>query len=329
MRIRVSRMLSRARHALVILAGLTALVLIVRHLGVATIGGLIRQVGWSFWLIAAIYAAHTALRGVALWQTLPPGAIPLLDVIGIRFGAEGIEMLTLTGPFLAEPAKGWLLHRRGVAGPEAFGAVAAEYLLYNVTAGWMGAGALAVLLSRDALPRALIGPAHILIAIVAALTIGCVIAGVTGRGLLVPTLGAIARRAAPRRAAALVARVAPVEGVLVSVLHDDPRRLAALLAVEAAGHALLAIEIMVTLHALGLHAGPGAAFVIEGGVKWIGTLFFFVPGQLGVSEGMYALLLPMVALPAAAGVTIGLVRRGRSLLVGTLGFLLVAAPSRP
>src|SRR5258706_4562861 len=102
-------MLSRARHALVILAGLTALVLIVRHLGVATIGGLIRQVGWSFWLIAAIYAAHTALRGVALWQTLPPGAIPLLDVIGIRFGAEGIEMLTLTGPFLAEPAKGWLL----------------------------------------------------------------------------------------------------------------------------------------------------------------------------------------------------------------------------
>jgi hypothetical protein len=321
-------MLRRAGHAALIALGLTALVLIIRQIGPGTIAGMIRQIGWWFWAITLIYAAHTALRGVALWQTLPVGALPLLEVVGIRLGAEGVEMLTLTGPFLAEPAKAWLLHRRGIDGAGAFGAVAAEYLLYNLTAAWMGAGALAILLSKGALPGALIVPAKGLLAAVAALTIGCVIAGITGRGLVAPAVGAIARRVAPRHAAAVAAHVIPAEGVLVSVLHDDPRGLAALLAVELAGHALLALEILVTLGALGLHAGPGSAFVIEGAVKWIGALFFFVPGQVGVSEGIYAVLLPAMGLPAAAGVTIALVRRARALAVGGVGFLLFAAPSR-
>ncbi len=309
-------------------AALTALILVVRHFGLATIAGLIRQIGWSFWLITLLYAAHTALRGVALWQTLPPGAIPLVDVIAIRFGAEGVEMLTLTGPFLAEPAKAWLLHRRGIETPAAFGAVAAEYLLYNLTAAWLGSVALGILLSRGALLHALNAPAEGLLAGVAALTIGCAVTAVTGRGLVASSVQAIARRVAPRRADAAVASVRRVEGVLVAVLHDDPRRLAAMLAVELAGHALLAIEIFVTLDALGLPGGLGSAFIIEGAVKWIGALFFFVPGQIGVSEGIYAILLPAVGLPAAAGVTIALVRRARALIVGGLGFLLAAAPAR-
>jgi hypothetical protein len=309
-------------------AALTALILVVRHIGLGTIAGLLRQIGWSFWLITLLYAAHTALRGVALWQTLPPGAIPLFDVIAIRFGAEGVEMLTLTGPFLAEPAKAWLLHRRGIETPAAFGAVAAEYLLYNLTAAWLGSVALGILLFRGALLRALNAPAEGLLVGVAALTIGCAFTAVTGRGLVASSVQAIARRVAPRRADAAVARVRRVEGVLVAVLHDDPRRLAAMLAVELAGHVLLAIEIFVTLDALRLPAGLGSAFIIEGAVKWIGALFFFVPGQIGVSEGIYAILLPAVGLPAAAGVTIALVRRARALIVGGLGFLLVAAPAR-
>ncbi len=321
-------MLRRAGHVALVAVGLTALALIVRHIGLATIAGLLRQVGWSFWWIVLIYAAHTALRGLALWRTLPAGALPLADVVAIRFGTEGVEMLTLTGPLLAEPAKAWLLHRRGIDGPAAVGAVATEYVLYNLTAAWVGAGALTLLLAAGALPGALGPPAKGLLVAVALLTIGCVIAGVTGRRLVEPAVRAVALRVAPRRADAAVAAVQRIEGVLVGVLKDDPRRLATLLAVELASHALLALEVLVTLHAIGVYPGLRSAFVIEGGVKWIGTLFFFVPGQVGVSEGMYALLLPAVGLPAAAGVTIALIRRARALTVGGLGFLLIAAPSR-
>jgi len=317
----------RIGHVLVLLAGVIALVLVVRHIGAAMIAGMIRQIGWSLVTITLLYALHTALRGIALWQTLPARILPLRSVVGIRFCAEGLEMLTLTGPFLAEPAKAWLLYRRGLAGAHAFGAVAAEYLLYNLSGAWMAAAALSILVTQRVLPPVLDIPAKIMLAGVAVLTIGCIIAGLTGRGLVAPPVRAAARLVAPRHADALVSRIEPVEAVLVSVLHDDPARLAAVLGVEFAGHALLALEIFVALGALGLHASVFTAFVIEGAVKFIGAVFFFVPGQLGVAEGVYAVLLPALGFPAAAGVTIALIRRVRALAVGATG-LLIAGSSR-
>ena len=311
------------------IAGAVALALVVRHIGAAAIAGLLRQVGWWFWLSVVIYAGTIALRGLALWRVLPAGAIPLRHVIAIRFGVEGVEMLTLTGPFVAEPAKAWLLHRRGLDGPGAVGAVAAEYLIYDLVAAWMAAAALSVLLRRGALSHALRVPAEGILVAVAILTLACVIAAVTGQGLIVPAVRAFARLVGRTdETAAGLARVDEAERVLVSVLHDDPLRLAAVLAAELAANGLLVVEILFLLGALGFRAGPGTAFVLEGAVKCIGGLFFFVPGQLGISEGIYALLLPLVGLPAAAGVTIILLRRARALAVGAAGFLFFARPAR-
>jgi uncharacterized membrane protein YbhN (UPF0104 family) len=317
-------MLRRAGRAALLLAGLLALVLVVRRVGAATVAGSIRQIGAGFWTITLLYALHTVLRGVTLWQALPAGSIPLPSVIRIRFAAEGIEMLTMTGPFLAEPAKAWLLHRNGLDTAAAFGAVAAEYLMYNLTAAWMAAVALSLLLARAALPHALTAPAVGVLVAVVALTAGCAVAAVTNRGLIAPSSRAIVGVFSRRRGEAIAERVRDTESVLVSVLHDDPRRLAAIVVVELAGHALLAFEVAVALHALGLPATLASAFIIEGAVKCVAAMFFFIPGQLGVSEGSYALLLQAMGLPAAAGVTIVLVRRARSLVIGGLGFLLFA-----
>ena len=317
-------MLRRAGRAALLLAGVIALALVIHRVGAANVAGSIRRIGSAFWTITLLYALHTALRGVTLWQALPAGSIPLPSVVRIRFAAEGIEMLTMTGPFLAEPAKAWLLHRNGLDAPAAFGAVAAEYLLYNLTAAWMAAAALSLLLARAALPHAFTAPAVIVLAVIVALTAGCAVAGLTNRGLIAPSLRVIVGLVSPGRAEAIAGRLRDTESVLVSVLHDDPRRLAAIVAVELAGHALLALEIAVALHALGLQATLPSAFIIEGAVKCVAAMFFFVPGQLGVSEGSYALLLQAMGLPAAAGVTIVLVRRARSLAIGALGFLLFA-----
>ena len=317
-------LLRRATHAGILAAAVIALVLIIRHTGTDTIVAMLRQVGWMFGVVTGLYAAHTALRGVTLWQTLPAGSIPLSRVIRIRFGAEGVEMLTLTGPFVAEPAKAWLLHRHGLDGPEAIGAVVTEYLLYNLTAAWMTAASLSLLLVRGVLPQAFRVPADVMLICVALLTAGCVLAAVTGKGLVAPVVDAIVRGLAPRHAASVGTGVRRAEAPLVSMLHDNPRRLVAVLAVELTGHALLALEIKLVLDALGFHAGFGTAFIIEGAIKSIAGLFFFVPGQIGVAEGVYAMLLPLLGLPAAAGVTISLVRRARALVVGAIGFLVSA-----
>lgn len=316
--------LRRSARAVLVMAAVAAFVLVIRRIGAATIAGMIRQTGRAFWLVTLLYAAHTVLRGVTLWQTLPPDSLTLRRVITIRFGVEGVEMLTLTGPFVAEPAKAWLLQRAGLDGPKAVGAVVGEYLLYNLTAAWLAAASLSVLLLRGILPGPLRLPIAGMLGAVAVLTLGCLAAAITGKGIIAPLVNRVSRRVAPSHADNATARVRDAEAILVSVLHDSPRRLAAVLAVELAGHALLALEIKVLLDALGFHVGLPTAFIVEGGVKFIGLVFFFVPGQLGASEGTYAALLSVLGLPAAAGITIALVRRARAVVVGTIGLVLFA-----
>lgn len=64
--------------------------------------------------------------------------------------------------------------------------------------------------------------------------------------------------------------------------------------------------------------------ILEGGAKFIGTAFAFVPGQVGASEGVCALLAGAIGLPAAAGLTLALVRRVRGLLVAAAGVVALA-----
>ena len=59
--------------------------------------------------------------------------------------------------------------------------------------------------------------------------------------------------------------------------------------------------------------------MIEGSAKLVAFVFFFVPAQLGATEGSNALIFPIIGLPIAAGVTLALVRRVRSLCIAAIG----------
>src|SRR5438132_949805 len=138
---------------------MVVLALLVRRTGVATIALMLRRVGWGFIAVSALYAAHLAVRAAALWRSILNDSLSYRDVLYVRLAGEAVEVLTFTGPFFAEPAKGYLLKRRGIEGAEAFGAVAIEYLLYSLTSAWMAAAALSILLSRRLLPHAVTGHA--------------------------------------------------------------------------------------------------------------------------------------------------------------------------
>jgi len=253
------------------------------------------------------------------------------DVLRVRLLGEAIETLTFTGPFLAEPAKGWLLTKRGLTGADAFGGVAIEYLLYTLVSAWMAAIALALLVSRGALPVLLRTPVAGIVAGVVAFTVGCLVAAVTGVGLIVPAvraLGAIAGPARDRLVGAAV-RIEPVERVLVTFMHRQPARLAEVLGIETAGHALLALEIWIVVGALGFPVGFAQPLIIEGAVKFISVAFFFVPGQIGASESVYTLLFAAIGLPGAVGLTMALVRRVRGLIVAGAGLATLTLTRKP
>lgn len=325
--------MSKAIRIVLLAAGAIVFVAIVRRIGTAEIAGLLRRAGWAVAIVSAIYAVHVGVRAFALWRCIASGpgtevcgacvetprAIAFREVLKIRFAGEGIEMLTFTGPFLAEPAKAWLLNREGLRAADALGAVAIEYVLYTMMSAWMAAASLVLLLQQHALPAAMRRPLLAVVAGIAAITAGFLYAAISGRGLLVPTGRAILGVVAPRRAGAIVERVADVEQVLLAFIHRRPARLMALLAIEAAGHALLASEVWVVMRAIAEPVTVLATVAFEGGVKFISVVFFFIPGQVGAQEGVYALLAQAIGRTAAAGLTLALVRRIRALLVAGVG----------
>ena len=268
------------------IAGAAVLIVLVRNVGVATIAALLRQVGWAFFVVSALYFAHVCVRAAALWRvTSPPGgALPLRyrDILRVRLYGEAVEMLTFTGPFLAEPTKGMMLTRYGVARGDAMKGVALEYGLYTLTSAWMAVFALSLLVSFGALPAALTKPVLYIVAAMAVFSIAAIAAAFAG---YVP--------------------LPPGRGVQV-------------IAIELAGQALLAAEILITVRVLGFAFSTLQSLLVEGSVKFISVAFFFVPGQIGAQESVYTLLFQSIGLPGAIGLTMALVRRVRALIVAAV-----------
>ena len=125
-----------ARLSLLVL-GFSVMTVLVWRAGPRVVWAILVRTGWSFLSFLAIYGVHLTLRAAALWRTVLGGRLRFADVFRIRLAGEAVEMLTFTGPFLAEPAKGWLLTRRGLPAPNAFAAVVTEYLLYTVASSWL------------------------------------------------------------------------------------------------------------------------------------------------------------------------------------------------
>lgn len=63
---------------------------------------------------------------------------------------------------------------------------------------------------------------------------------------------------------------------------------------------------------------------MEGSTKFINAGFFFVPGQMGVAEGTYAVIFDTFGLPAAVGLAVSFARRLRSILTAGVGLVLLS-----
>ena len=135
---------------LLLVLGLAVLAIVLHAMGVGTILAVARRSGWTIVWMILLYALHIAIRGWVIWRSLPQPGLGLIDTLRIRFAAEAVEMLTFTGPFLAEPAKGWMFIRRGIPAAQAAAVILFEYLTYLVVAAGMALGGLLVLLSRGA-----------------------------------------------------------------------------------------------------------------------------------------------------------------------------------
>jgi hypothetical protein len=310
---------TRTVRLLFLVLGLGIVAWLVWRAGPQLVLNMLTRVGWSFLAVAAIYAAHVGMRAAALWRSVLGGPVSYGDVLRVRISGEAVEMLTFTGPFLAEPAKGWLLTHRGLATADAFAAVATEYLLYTVVSAWLATIALSLLLAQGLLPPPVRPAAIVILAATIVFIAAFAFAAITGIGLIVPIVRASRFLIGTRYAERVAHDLSPVEDVLVTFLHAYPKRLAEVFTMEIAAHTLLIVEIWIVVAALGYRLSWRDPLIVEGGVKFIAIAFSFIPGQFGASEGVYALLAGAIGLPTAAGLTVALMRRVRGLLVAAAG----------
>ncbi len=308
-----------------LVVGLVVFAIVLYGMGIAEIALLTRRSGWSIVWMILLYGAHISIRGWVTWRNLPEPRIPFVDAWRIRFAAEAIETLTFTGPFLAEPAKGYMFIRRGVPPARAAGVIAFEYIVYTVVASGLALAGLIVLLSRGAFTGGVRAGVIVLVWCLAIFVTGVVWASITGIGLLVPAARLIRPFAGARRTAVAVEHVGSMETHLLDILHRSKERFLEALIAESVGHLMLVLEVLILFGSLGADMRLGDPFVVEGGVKFINTVFIFIPGQFGASEGISALIVAGLGYPAAFGVTLALLRRIRAYLVAAIG-LLVSPP---
>jgi hypothetical protein len=293
------------------------------QLGAGAVLEMVGRIGWGAVPIALAYAAYQCVRALALTASVTSASrLRFRDSLWIRLSGEAVQFLTFTGPFLAEPAKALLLKRRGLTTVEGFAATLTEYLSYTLTAAVISIAALGWLLASAAMPGGVRVAAAIILVAMAAFLAGAAVAIPLRMHLLgailqgVASLPLVRRRLRPN-----MVDVRRVEDLLLDVMHDRPARFVRVLLLELASHLLHIFELYLILRALELEAGAGTAVLIEGATKFIGLAFFFIPGQVGASEGAHTIIFEVIGLPAVAGFTVPFVRRIRSVVVAAAGLL--------
>ena len=102
-------------------------------------------------------------------------------------------------------------------------------------------------------------------------------------------------------------------------IYRRPRRLFMAFWLQGAAWVLGAGETWLVLHALGLDASAGQAFVVESLGMAARSAGFVVPGALAIQEGGFVLAAAAVGLPGVAALSLSLVKRMRELLIALAG----------
>jgi hypothetical protein len=307
-------------------AGIALLAVLLWQLGPSEIVDSVGRIGWYFIPVLSLYAAHHAARALALRMCLlRPGLLAYRDALAIRLSGEAIQSLTLTGPLLAEPTRAWLLTRRGLTLQEGFAAVITEYLINSFVTAGMSIVGLVYVVRHFQTASAVEGLAIGIVVVFSAFLVASAVAIVRRFYLIGTVIAGLARVGVLRgRLRPNMSWINRMEDLLLAILRDRPGRFLTIALIEVTAQALLVLELLCLLRALGVFSTTVTALVIEASTKIIDIAFLFVPLQVGVAEGTYALVFTVVGLPSVAGFAVAFGRRIRSLVVASLGLVTLA-----
>lgn len=122
--------------------------------------------------------------------------------------------------------------------------------------------------------------------------------------------------------------IASAESNLFRFYHDTPKAFWASLMLNLTCHGLAVVEVYILLRFIGARTGIAKAFVLEAFTKLVNVIGAVNPGNFGTYEGGNMMLSRLLGISSAAGLTLGLCRRVRSLFWKAIGCLCLVAMLR-
>lgn len=107
----------------------------------------------------------------------------------------------------------------------------------------------------------------------------------------------------------------------VHAMYRDRAKVAASFLLSAVGWIVGTFEVWFALHLIGHPVDWSDALLLESLGQAIRGAAFAIPGALGVQEGGYLLLAPLVGLPPEAALALSLIKRARELMLGLPGLI--------
>ncbi|TDY38712.1 putative membrane protein [Paraburkholderia rhizosphaerae] len=290
--------------------------------GFGSVASTLLAAGWGLGLVAALHLLPLALDAGAISVLFDKRRDSLTerDAVFARWIGESVNSLLPAGQIGGPVMMVRQLAQRGMQMRDAAAAITVSTTLQaiaQIVFAMLGLLLFGASASHGAFHN-LQTAAIIATAVLGAMVVGFYLA--QRRGLFGRALRTVSKVFGKRDWSSLTTRADAVDAA-VHALYSERRRVAASFALSLAGWIVGTAEVWLALRFLGHPVGWIDALLLESIGQAIRGAAFAIPGSLGVQEGGYLLLAPLVGLPPEAALALSLVKRARELLLGLPGLL--------
>ncbi|MEE8585930.1 MAG: lysylphosphatidylglycerol synthase domain-containing protein, partial [Acidobacteriota bacterium] len=284
----------------------------------------IAQLGWGLAALILLGGVSHLIKTWAWRFTLDRQQRPgYFWMVGVRLAGEAVSQISFAGQVFGETTRALLMKK-------------AVPLVYGVSSVVLDRGlfiftGLLVIVFGTSLAPLLIGlpqETQRYQLLIAAIYVALIVLAVTAIRRRWPVISAL------MRVLARLPRLKPwaegkregarqVEAIIHSYYHDSPGRFWSSFGLNLAGHGMSILEVFLTLRLLGLEVTLLQAFLIEALTKVVNFAGAVIPGNVGAYEGGNMLILRLLELGAAHGLTLGITRRIRGLFWAAVGLLVL------
>lgn len=314
----------------VALLGVALLASLIRRAGASTVVDQVRTVGWGLALIILLGGISHLTKTLAWRLTFLCDIqnISFARTFGLRLVSEAIGSFGLPGQVLGETARVYFLDS-ALPVANCISSVTLDRVLYIATSALVSAAGIVAALFMLSLS----GTWRLYACLFASISALSVVMTAVAFQKRWPVFSGAARAigSLPWFRNWLDGKqpvIDSAESNLFRFYHDTPKAFWASLMLNLTCHGMAILEVYVLFYFMGAGVGVAGAFVLEAFTKLINVVSAVNPGNFGTYEAGNMILTRLLGIPGAAGLTLGLCRRARSLSWKGIGFLCLIAMSR-